>query len=122
MLVTLPAAASGVYKWVDADGRTHYGATPPSAQEATELHLRGVTPPASAEAAAGSEEPNTGQATAVAQERSENCETARQNLAVLENTAITQFRDADGQIVSYSESQRAQLTEEARAQIQYFCR
>jgi|LNFM01.1.fsa_nt_gb hypothetical protein len=46
MAIAAPASAQ-VYKWVDAQGRTHYGERPPEALDATKLgiQLEGNDPP-----------------------------------------------------------------------------
>lgn len=36
LIVTSPGHAQGVYKWVDAEGRTHYGAQPPVTEKGVE--------------------------------------------------------------------------------------
>ncbi|MBI5784615.1 MAG: DUF4124 domain-containing protein [Rhodocyclales bacterium] len=48
MLVLLadPAGAEGVYKWVDAQGRTHFGSTPPPGQKTERLNSQTATPEA----------------------------------------------------------------------------
>lgn len=49
ILTMLAAGASAeVYKWVDAQGKVHYGERPPVGQDATELHRASqpYTPPA----------------------------------------------------------------------------
>jgi len=44
MVVTLtiltPASHGAVYKWVDANGKVHYGSKPPSGQQATEVRTK----------------------------------------------------------------------------------
>lgn len=52
LLLALAGSASGqVYKWVDENGRVHYGARPPPAVKATALNYqaRGVAPEANVE-------------------------------------------------------------------------
>jgi len=44
LLITTPGHAQGVYKWVDAEGKTHYGSQPPTAeQKGEELKLHSNT-------------------------------------------------------------------------------
>jgi hypothetical protein len=40
------AGAEGVYKWVDAQGRTHFGGTPPPGQKTEKLNSQTATPEA----------------------------------------------------------------------------
>lgn len=47
VLMLTPAALAQVYKWVDRDGKTHYGEKPPDGVKATEV---GVPPPGPASA------------------------------------------------------------------------
>lgn len=44
-LLAAPASA-GVYKWTDAQGRTHYGDAPPAAARATQVRLQSYNGPA----------------------------------------------------------------------------
>jgi hypothetical protein len=46
ILIVAPAAADGVYKWVDAQGRTHFGSTPPPGQKTEKLNNQTATPEA----------------------------------------------------------------------------
>jgi hypothetical protein len=46
VLVVLPAAAEGVYKWVDAQGRTHFGSAPPPGQRTEQLSSHSAAPDA----------------------------------------------------------------------------
>lgn len=43
VLMVAPAAAEGVYKWVDAQGRTHFGSTPPPGQKTEQLNSQSGT-------------------------------------------------------------------------------
>lgn len=112
--VALSAAASDVYRWTDAQGQVHYGSTPPVGQEAE------LVPIHDDRSTSTTGEPTP--AAAFDDERSAHCETARHNLEVLENTAIKEFLDPDGKVVRYSDEERREMVEEARAQIAYFCR
>jgi hypothetical protein len=40
------ASAEGVYKWVDAQGRTHFGSAPPPGQKTEKLNSQTATPAA----------------------------------------------------------------------------
>ncbi len=46
ILIVAPAAAEGVYKWVDAQGRTHFGSTPPPGQKTEQLNGQSAAPEA----------------------------------------------------------------------------
>lgn len=45
-LLAGPAGAEGVYKWVDAQGRTHFGSAPPPGQKTERLNSQTATPEA----------------------------------------------------------------------------
>lgn len=43
-MMALPAAAQGVYKWVDANGKVHYGSQPPATEKGPEpVKLHGAS-------------------------------------------------------------------------------
>ncbi len=52
LLAALPAIA-GVYKWKDAEGRTHFSDKPPAGATADEVRLRSITGPAEVSATSG---------------------------------------------------------------------
>lgn len=97
LALSASAMASQVYKWVDAQGVTHFGAQPPQGQQATTINT--ATPPAKTaepaatptfessadpEQAAIDEKVKQEIATQEA-ERKKYCQTVRTNLAQLEN-------------------------------------
>lgn len=53
LLLCVGHAGAQVYKWVDANGVTHYGAQPPSGNTAKELRLRDASPPSAGAPPAG---------------------------------------------------------------------
>lgn len=89
--------AGQVYKWVDAQGNTHFGSQPPEGQQATSINTNVATPktpaPAAKPAAAVAE---TDEQKAIDSkvkadvakqeaERKKYCETVRTNLSQLQN-------------------------------------
>ncbi|RFA30444.1 hypothetical protein CAI21_05060 [Alkalilimnicola ehrlichii] len=116
VLLALPAAASGVYSWVDEEGRHHYGATPPPGVHAEQVNIRRDGSRSAPQPAARSGDDSD------RLERTQHCDNARANLAVLEDSGIQQFRDENGEVFNYSAEERAELIEETQAQIAYFCR
>jgi hypothetical protein len=108
-LATAPAAlAQQVYKWKDADGVTHYSASPPPKEvEAQKMTLRSQPAGAPAEAPAEGEAGATaateapaegaGVSDAAQRERDAACLTARGNVERLENNPfISMDKDGDG--------------------------
>lgn len=53
LLIAAAAIASGIYKWMDDKGVTHYSDAPPKAQKATQLDHQTEPPAAAPESAAG---------------------------------------------------------------------
>ncbi len=51
----------------------------------------------------------------------ENCKIAKQNLAVLQNNSVKRFRDADGNVVRYSEEDRQKRIKDAQDYVDQFC-
>jgi len=97
LALSATAMAGQVYKWVDAQGNTHFGSLPPEGQQATPIntHVAQPKPPAAtaqpvAKAAEGGEQEaidNKVKADVAKQEaeRQKYCETVRTNLAQLQN-------------------------------------
>lgn len=122
-LLAAPAAAQ-VYKWVDANGVTHYSERPQAGAKSKEVELRGTAPaqPDSASPpAAGSdlkerelefrkrkvardeEEARTTQEKA---QRDEYCRRERVRMAELNEAGRMYVRDAQGERVFLSDAQR----------------
>lgn len=97
LALSATAMAGQVYKWVDAQGNTHFGSLPPEGQQATPINTNVAQPkpPAAAaqpvtKAAEGGEQEaidNKVKADVAKQEaeRQKYCETVRTNLAQLQN-------------------------------------
>lgn len=118
--IALPAAAAEVYRWTDAQGQVHFGATPPRGVSAERVDLRVSRPASGGDRAAAGSAPSAGGSAGdgtpdepvspqrdVAFER-QQCEAARNNLEVLRNGGTNRrFRDADGNVVRYTEEELA---------------
>ena len=101
LALSASASASQVYKWVDAQGNTHFGAQPPQGQDATQVNTGAAQPKASTPPPAAAPKPTAGSADDPAQKtiddkvkkevaereetRKKYCEVTRTNLAQLEN-------------------------------------
>jgi hypothetical protein len=134
------------YKWIDADGRTQYGDTPPPGVKASAL--KGTTgptlkPPAAAAKGAKKaplspaeqelefrrrtkEAQEAAAKDAKAKEASEaekmNCENARQVLRSLESGERIARTDAKGERYFLEDEQRAQETARARQAASQWCK
>ncbi len=152
---TLPAAALGitlalalcagtviaadVYKWIDADGQTHYTQHQPPVTTTTQIAVR-----SSNSAPAGNsdtlerlraqveaiderrraeEEANTPtpQEQQMAQQRSVNCGIARANLAALQQSGRMRYFDAQGNRIRLSAEDKAKRIEAAKSNVDEYC-
>lgn len=127
LLLCAAGAQAKVYKWTDAQGRVHYSANPPPGAEAREVRIAPPPPsaaqPAQAEPVSGSTSDEPAVKTTKRNDASrKNCETARQNLAILENPAIRRFREDGKEPVYYTDEQRQARIEQARQMVDTFCK
>ncbi|MET1081344.1 MAG: DUF4124 domain-containing protein [Pseudomonas sp.] len=119
LALSASAMASQVYKWVDAQGNTHFGAQPPQGQAATEINTVIAPPkapaaaPATPAAGVGADDPEqkaldekVKKEVAIKEvERKKYCENVRGNLAQLRNNPRVQVED---------KGETRRLTEEER--------
>jgi hypothetical protein len=130
--------AAGVYKWVDEQGRVHYGDRAPG-DSARELKIRprGTTGPVPSETQrrertrrlldvfAEERRERKEQAERERQRRAqavEYCARARDRLRNLERSSYVYELDRDGNRVVLSQARRDQALNEARAAIKRWCR
>ena len=127
-----------VYKWVDADGKVHYGQSRPRGEQSETVKIQG--PPVSPDDASleleklklkaglGSEnqeaQATKGQqaTTEVPEEvRKENCRVARHNFAALLQKRRVVRTDEDGNLIRMDDNEKATRLEQAKQQIKKFC-
>ncbi|MDP2245393.1 DUF4124 domain-containing protein [Pseudomonas sp.] len=132
LALSASAMAGQVYKWVDAQGGTHFSGQPPQGQQATTINT--ATPPpkaAETEAAAPFESAADPQQAAIDEkvkrevaiqeaERKKYCQSMRTNLAQLENNPRVRV-EVDGEVRRLSEEQRQQRISEAKQAIVKNC-
>ncbi|MDB6446717.1 MULTISPECIES: DUF4124 domain-containing protein [Pseudomonas] len=121
--------AGQVYKWVDAQGVTHFGSQPPQGAEATTV-IKSAPSPAGKPPA-----PPTGGAIGdqkvidqevkkqVAEQEAQLkafCEQARTNLAQLQNNPRLR-EEVEGEIRRLTDEERRQRIDETRQQIEEHC-
>ena len=130
--------AGQIYKWVDAQGNTHFGSQPPHGQQATSINT--ATPPplpvnsaqegdATPTDSAGMVDPDQAaidekvrKDVAIQQaEREKYCESVRNNLAQLQNNPRVRV-EVDGEVRRLSEKERQQRISEAQKGIAENCR
>jgi hypothetical protein len=130
-------AAGEVYRWLDADGKVHYGDRPP----ATGVDSRSLSlPPAPAaeadqarrrlkqrrlleafEAERNQRHRLAAEAAAAKRERARDCENARRELARFERANIVYTSDTSGARVYMDDEERLQAAANARAWIGKHC-
>ena len=126
------AMAAQVYKWVDAQGVTHFGAQPPQGQQVETVNTvvapgKSVTPPAPA-VQENDAEPDQRtidrkvkqQVAAQEAERKRYCETLRTNLAQLQNNPRVRVEE-NGETRRVTEEERQARISETRDKIAENC-
>ena len=130
VLMSTPVMAAQVYKWVDAQGVTHFGAQPPEGQQATSVN----TTIAPAPAAIPAKLPQVGvdeeqqaidekvkkEVAAKEAERKQYCEKMRTNLAQLENNPRLR-EEVNGEVRRLGEDERQKRIAEAQKAITENC-
>lgn len=133
LALSATATASQIYKWVDAQGVTHFSAQPPQDQEATTVNTA-APPPRQAPAEpdpATAQQPDPEQAAidekvkadvaAQEAERRKYCENARTNLAQLENNPRLRIEE-EGEVRRIDENERQERIAELKKSIGENCR
>ncbi|MDX1512710.1 MAG: DUF4124 domain-containing protein [Gammaproteobacteria bacterium] len=142
LLVALAGSPSGpveakLYKWVDENGNVTYSERKPPDKQATEIKVRTapVTPDQSREQLEGLKDKTDTQQkdrdyattaanedAAAAEQLKKNCEIARQNKRVLENTSRIQGQDSQGNTYFLNEAEIAAKLEQSKKQIELYCK
>lgn len=133
LALSASAMASQVYKWVDAQGGTHFGAQPPQGQQATTINTA-APPPKTAEPVAtptfesiadpeqAAVDEKVKQEIATQEvERKKYCQSVRTNLAQLENNPRVRV-EVDGEVRRLNEEERQQRISEAKQAIAKNCK
>ncbi|MCP1674978.1 hypothetical protein J2T57_002116 [Natronocella acetinitrilica] len=129
ILVGTQAQSRDIYRWVDADGTVSYGQTPPQGVDAERIRSSSA-PPTPAETASEDAddapmEAEGGNGMQLSDEQQEvlaqECERARENLAVLENPATRRIQAGEDEVQVLTEERRAALVAENREFIDEWC-
>ncbi|MDM8350852.1 DUF4124 domain-containing protein [Pseudomonas sp. sp1636] len=133
LALSASAMASQVYKWVDAQGGTHFGAQPPQGQQATTINTAAPPPKTGGSVATPTFESmadpeqaaideKVKQEVAIQEaERKKYCQTVRTNLAQLENNPRVRL-EVDGEVRRLNEEERQQRIDEAKQAIAKNCK
>lgn len=136
LAMSATAMASQVYKWVDAQGVTHFSAQPPQGQDATSINT--ATPPPKPAAAEEQKAAPTFESIADPEqaaidkkvkqevaakdaERKKYCEDVRTNLAQLQNNPRLRM-EVDGEVRRLTEEDRQTRIAEAQKSIAENCK
>lgn len=130
VLMSTPVMAAQVYKWVDAQGVTHFGAQPPEGQQATSVNTTIAPTPAAIPAKlpqVGVDEEQQAidekvkkEVAAKEAERKQYCEKMRTNLAQLENNPRLR-EEVNGEVRRLDENERQKRIAEAKKAIAENC-
>lgn len=136
LALSASAMASEIYKWVDAQGVTHFGSQPPQGQSATSINTSAAQPKKAVE-----QEPEPAptfdsiadpeqaefdkkarqEVAAKEAERKKYCADVRTNLAQLENNPRVRV-EVDGEVQRLSEEERQERIAEAKTAIAENCK
>lgn len=106
LALALPAAASKVYQWKDANGVTHYADSPPPGQKAKDRTVSPRAPAATAKPVVNAD-----------------CSNARSNLSILKgSTPVGLDADRDGKHErELTQAERAERTAKAEEAVKTYC-
>lgn len=135
LALSASAMAGQIYKWVDAQGVTHFGEQPPQGQQSTTVNPSAAPPPAAAtteskpaptfdsiadpeQAAADAKVKK--EVAAQEAERKKYCETQRNNLAQLENNPRVRVEEG-GEMRRLGEDERQKRIADSKQAIKENC-
>ncbi len=136
LLAAASASASGVYKWVDDQGKVHYGDRPPAAAEPTEVELEEKPVPSAADTgrqektqrlldAIESERERKKKATAReaanSAQRKRNCAIAKRRVETFDRANNISIAGDDGERKYLDDNERASAMKQARQLVREWC-
>lgn len=111
-----------VYSWTDASGRQHYSDRPPVGSEVQARQMKVAKPTANTEAVPTALPDNKAGADAmIAQQRTKDCEVARNNLNLLNDPNRQIVNQADPEAKPLDNAARVRARALAESQVQDFC-
>ena len=136
LALSAPVMAAQVYKWVDAQGVTHFGAQPPADAKSAAVDTKIAQPPSgfplpakaaptlppSADDKQKAADEKVRQEVAQQEaERAKYCDTLRTNLAQLKNNPRIRIADDSGDMRKISEEERQQRITQSEQDLQKNC-
>ncbi|MBX8575564.1 DUF4124 domain-containing protein [Pseudomonas cichorii] len=128
MAVSTTSQAAPIYKWVDAQGVTHFDAQPPAGQLVEEINVQ-KPPPAPTASTASEPDPQQQDIDAKVKKQvraqearmADNCEVLRTNLAQLQNNPRVREQTEGGTKRLTDDERKARVAETQRTIAEY-CR
>ncbi|MBN6716774.1 DUF4124 domain-containing protein [Pseudomonas capsici] len=128
MAVSTTSQAAQIYKWVDAQGVTHFDAQPPAGQQVEEINVQ-KPPPAPTASTASEPDPQQQEIDARVRKQvraqeakmADNCEVLRTNLAQLQNNPRVREQTEGGTKRLTDDERKARVAETQRTIAEY-CR
>ncbi|MBX8609162.1 DUF4124 domain-containing protein [Pseudomonas cichorii] len=128
MAVSTTSQAAQIYKWVDAQGVTHFDAQPPAGQQVEEINVQ-KPPPAPAASTASEPDPQQQEIDARVRKQvraqeakmADNCEVLRTNLAQLQNNPRVR-EQTEGGTKRLTDDERKARVAETQKTIAEYCR
>lgn len=136
LVLLIGPASAGIYRWVDAEGKVHYGDRPPAGQESSAVTVSpgpATDPDRGAraekqrrlleaiEAERAERELEEADADRARQELAARCTNARRTLANLERANLVYTTDESGERAYVGDDERARAIDQARAWIRKHC-
>ncbi|MDO7928315.1 DUF4124 domain-containing protein [Pseudomonas sp. KFB-139] len=128
MAISSTSQAAPIYKWVDAQGVTHFDAQPPAGQQVEEINVQ-KPPPTTAAPTASQADPQQQEIDARVKKQvraqearmADNCEVLRNNLAQLQNNPRVR-EQTEGGTKRLTDDQRKARVAETERTIAEYCR
>ena len=136
LIISQAIPAAGVYRWVDEQGRVHYGDRPPSEKESTRIEIEAPPTPApgdgerrektqrlldAMESERDRDKQKAAQAEAEKARREQNCQRARQQAALYQQANALFRRGPDGERIYLSDDEREQGLVRTQALVDQWC-
>lgn len=137
MALAHQGVSAGVYRWVDDEGKVHYGDRPPGKDKATPIELESAPAPDpddderraktrrlldAMESKRDRENEQAAQAKADKARRERNCEIARRHVTLYQRANQISRVGADGERTYLSDEERDQALTHARSLVDRWCK
>jgi hypothetical protein len=123
ILFSASLSAGGIHKWVDSEGKTNYGDTPPVSSTTEQVRVQGIPsdPGKALPRLAIDKQGKTAGSEVPADQATIACQLARDDLAVITSSNRIQTKSADGSLRYMTTEEIATRKEKSEADIEQFC-